>query len=315
MNSAHQLKLFEQRLPKKPYYSDDLSNGLSIIAAKKAVKSRYIQHNGPTHKYWIVFDVDRFDATMCWDDLGAPAPNIVATNRENGHAHLIYGLEIPVRTAPDASSKALRYAAAIEASLRTKLGADEGYAGLICKNPLNPHWLVSTWEPNLYTLDWLADYLDLSAYNGRGRLPSNGLGRNCNLFDYLSKWAYKAIRQGYPEYERWLEAVLTRADAYNNKEFTSPLPLSEVKATAKSIAKFTHKNFSAAGFSVWQASQGAKGGRKSKGGGSPLGTNKVNWELWEAVHSLKYKGYSHAVIADDLKISASTVSKYSQILK
>ena len=315
MNSAHQLKLFEQRLPKKPYYSDDLSNGLSIIAAKKAVKSRYIQHNGPTHKYWIVFDVDRFDATMCWDDLGAPAPNIVATNRENGHAHLIYGLEIPVRTAPDASSKALRYAAAIEASLRTKLGADEGYAGLICKNPLNPHWLVSTWEPNLYTLDWLADYLDLSAYNGRGRLPSNGLGRNCNLFDYLSKWAYKAIRQGYPEYERWLEAVLTRADAYNNKEFTSPLPLSEVKATAKSIAKFTHKNFSAAGFSVWQASQGAKGGRKSKGGGRPLGTNKVNWELWEAVHSLKYKGYSHAVIADDLKISASTVSKYSQILK
>ncbi|WP_350563263.1 primase C-terminal domain-containing protein, partial [Psychrobacter sp. CAL346-MNA-CIBAN-0220] len=80
----------------------------------------------------------------------------------------------------------------------------------------------------------------------------------------LSKWAFKAIRQGYPEYDRWLEAVLTRADAYNNKEFTSPLPYSEVRATAKSIAKFTHKNFSAEGFSAWQARQGAKGGRKSK---------------------------------------------------
>ncbi|WP_220733667.1 replication initiation protein, partial [Shewanella morhuae] len=116
MNAAHQLTLFEQRLPKKPYYSDNLSNGLSIIAAKKAVKSRYIQHNGPTHKYWLVFDVDRLGATMCWEDSGAPAPNIVATNRENGHAHLIYGLEIPIRTAPDGSSKALRYAAAVEAA-------------------------------------------------------------------------------------------------------------------------------------------------------------------------------------------------------
>ncbi|MCT7948103.1 replication initiation protein [Shewanella septentrionalis] len=309
MNAAHQLTLFEQRLPKKPYYSDDLSNGLSIIAAKKAVKSRYIQHNGPTHKHWLVFDVDRFDATMCWDDLGAPAPNIVATNRENGHAHLIYGLEIPVRTAPDGSSKALRYAAAVEAALRAKLGADEGYTGLICKNPLNPHWLVSTWEPNLYTLDWLADYLDLSAYSGSKRLLGNGLGRNCNLFDYLSKWAFKAIRQGYPQYDRWLEAVLTRAQAYNNKEFTSPLPLSEVKATAKSVAKFTHKNFSAAGFSAWQARQGAKGGRKSKGGGRPL-ISGDKATLIPMVLKMKSKGYSNRMIAEDLKISASTVSLY-----
>lgn len=315
MNTAHQLTLFEQRLPKKPYHTDDLSTGLKIVSSSKASKFRYIQHNGPTHKYWLVFDIDRLGATMCWDDLGAPAPNIVATNRENGHAHLIYGLEIPVRTAPDGSSKALRYAAAVESALSAKLGADEGYTGLICKNPLNPHWLVSVWEPNPYTLDWLADYLDLSVYSGSKRLPSNGLGRNCNLFDYLSKWAFKAIRQGYPEYERWHEAVLTRAEGYNNREFTSPLPLSEVRATAKSIASWTHKKFSAAGFSAWQARQGAKGGRKSKGGGRPLGTNKVNWELWEAVHSLKYKGYSHAVIAEDLKISASTVSKYSQISK
>jgi hypothetical protein len=269
LNTAYQLTLFEQRLPNKPYHTDDLSYGLSIIAAKKALKSRYIQPNGSTHRYWLVFDVDHSSANMNWHDIGAPAPNIIVTNRDNGHAHLIYGLEVSVRTAPDGSSSALRYAAAIEAALRGKLGADEGYSGLICKNPLNPHWLVSTWENNLYTLDWLADYLDLSVYNGSKRLPSYGLGRNCNLFDYLSTWAYKAFRQGWPEYERWLEAVLTRAEGYNNREFTSPLPLSEVKATAKSVAKWTSQRFSAAGFSKWQAKQGAKGGKVSKGGGRP----------------------------------------------
>ena len=232
-------------------------------------KSRYIQANGPTHKYWLVFDVDKPNASLDWYDSGAPAPNIVATNCENGHAHLIYGLEVSIRTAPDGRSAPLRYAAAVENALREKLGADIGYAGLICKNPLNPHWQVSTWEPCLYDLDWLADYVDLSAYSGRKRLPDYGLGRNCNLFDYLSTWAYKAIRQGWPEYERWLEACLTRAEGYNKKTFKEPLPQSEIKATAKSVARWTHKNFSAAGFSEWQAKQGAKGGKVSKGGGRP----------------------------------------------
>jgi len=81
------------------------------------------------------------------------------------------------------------------------------------------------------------------------------------------------------------------------------------------VAKWTHKHITPEGFSAWQARQGAKGGKISKGGGRPLGTNKVDWGLWEAVHSLKSQGYSHAVIAEDLKISASTVSKYSQISK
>lgn len=88
-----------------------------------------------------------------------------------------------------------------------------------------------------------------------------------------------------------------------------PLPLSEVKATAKSVARWTHKSFSAAGFSERQARVGALGGKVPKGGGRPVGTMKINWELWEAIHGLKSQCYSHASLAEDLKISASTVSK------
>ncbi len=306
-NSAQQLTLFEQRLPKKPYHTDEFSTGLSIARAQNAIKSRYIQANGPTHKYWLVFDVDSPNAALGWYDVGAPAPNIVATNRENGHAHLIYGLEVSIRTAPDCRSAPLRYAAAVESALREKLGADIGYAGLICKNPLSPHWLVSTWEPNLYDLDWLADYLDLSGYSGSHRLPHYGLGRNCNLFDYLSKWAYKAIRQGWPSFEQWFEACFTRAQGYNVRTFKEPLPLSEVKATAKSVARWTHKNFSITGFSDWQAKQGAKGGKVSK---RPTQNGKSKSELLPEVVKLKEQGYSNRDIAQDLCISASTVSLY-----
>ena len=270
MTNRAQLELFRERLPRKPYYSDELTTGLRIADVARALGARYIQPNGPTHRHWIVFDVDHAAATLSWDDVGAPAPNITVTNKANGHAHLIYGLDTPIRTAPDGNAAPLRYAAAIEAALREKLGADMGYSGLICKNPLHEHWLVQVWEPRLYDLAWLSDYLDLSPYNGRKSLPEYGLGRNCNLFEYLAKWSYKAIRQGWPAFDQWFEACRTRAEWYNTRTFEQPLPGNEVTHTARSVARWTYQHFSEAGFSAWQAKQGAKGGRVSKGGGRKI---------------------------------------------
>ncbi|MCY5064039.1 replication initiation protein, partial [Salmonella enterica subsp. enterica serovar 1,4,[5],12:i:-] len=101
--------------------------------------------------------------------------------------------------------KPLKYAAAVESALREKLGADVGYSGLICKNPNHENWQIAVWQPELYTLDWLADSLDLNSANEKTILPDYGLGRNCTLFDKTRKWAYRAIRQGWPEYEQWLK--------------------------------------------------------------------------------------------------------------
>lgn len=256
-----------------------------------------------------MFDVDHAAATLSWDDVGAPAPNITVTNRANGHAHLIYGLETPIRTAPDGKVAPLRYAAAIEAALREKLGADLGYSGLICKNPLHTHWLVQVWESASYDLSWLADYLDLSPYNGRKQLPAYGLGRNCTLFEKTRQWAYKAIRQGWPGYEAWLSAVIDRAIGYN-VQFEPPLPANEVRHIAKSIAKWTHRNLTPAGFSAVQAARGAKGGKVSKGGGRPSNSGKARADLLPEVLRLKGMGYSNRDIGEDLGISSSTVSLY-----
>lgn len=255
-------KHFRDHLPRKPYHCDDLGDGLRIRDVQKAIQARYIQANGPTHQHWLIFDVDRSGAALDWDDRGAPPPTMTVQNPTNGHAHLIYGLAVPVRTADDGRPGPLRYAAAVENALRVKLDADPGYSGLICKNPLNPFWRVVEWEATLYDLGGLESWLDLSQYSDkRKRLPDYGLGRNCNLFDRLRRWAYRAIRQGWPDSDRWYAAVLERARGYNT--FDNVLNDNEVKTIARSVAKYTYRNFSAAKFSAVQAHRGRKGGVKS----------------------------------------------------
>lgn len=266
---AQQIEIFSQRLPKKPYYTDNLATGLRIVAKATAQKARYIQPNGATHRYYLVFDVDRAGAAIDWADRKVPAPNITVKNPENGHAHLIYCLETSVRTAPDASLKPLKYAAAVERALRHALDADVNYSGLICKNPLNAHWQVAVWEENSYTLDWLADCLDMNASEARRVDYGYGLGRNCQLFEKTRQWSYRAIRQGFPDYPQWVEASIQRVEAYNLK-LTTPLSPAECATIGKSVAKWTYQRFTEKGWLDWvakthtaaiQAVRGRKGGK------------------------------------------------------
>ena len=124
-----------------------------------------------------------------------------------------------------------------------RLKADRGFAGLLTKNPLHPHWQNEFWTEHEYTLDELADYLDLKGHPLRGSEVS-GLGRNCELFDSVRQWSYKAIREFWaPNYKRdWNSAVYDHVEALN-AQFKVPLPVSEVKAIAKSIANWTYREF------------------------------------------------------------------------
>jgi len=277
------MELFTNRLPERPYHTDDCDYGLKIADLERALKSKHIQPNGPTHKHFLVFDVDRAGAMFDWSDRHAPAPNIAVINPENRFGHLIYALETPVRTAPDGLLKPLKYAAAVESSLRNKLGADRGYSGLICKNPVHTHWKAKTWEPNIYTLDDLADYLDLTA-----KEPANdeayGLGRNVEIFTALRQWSYRAIRQGWPSFDRWLVACTDRAEGYNSK-LKLPLGHNEVKNIALSVAKWTHSRFSCEAFSAIQARRGKRGGAVVKP------SSERQREPWKALGVSRRKYY------------------------
>ena len=76
-----------------------------------------------------------------------------------------------------------------------------------------------------------------------------------------------------------MNAVLARCEAVN-VGYIQPMQPSEVKAIAKSIAKWTMTHFTPQRFSESQA----KKGRKSKGGGRPIDKNsEAQQKPWEAL--------------------------------
>lgn len=275
---------------------------------KTAVRALWLQANGPTHRYWLIFDVDRNGAALDWSERGAPPPNLICKNPFNGHAHLLYSLETSIRTAPDGSLKALNYAACIEYALAAKLGADRGYSGLICKNPLSSKWIVASFKSESYDLAELAGWFDFEELDPRRRARekavnddnSYGLGRNVDVFEQLRVWAYKAIRQGWPEYEQWYKACLSRAQMYN-ANVKPQLSYNELKGIAKSVARWTHKRCTEKGFIEWQAAQGKKGG-KAKG--------LAYEEKRKEALILSEHGISNKDIAEALGVHRNTVSNY-----
>jgi hypothetical protein len=102
------------------------------------------------------------------------------------------------------------------------------------------------------------------------------------MFEKGRHWAYKAIRD-YMHYQSshdWEQAVKKHLEEINSG-FEQPLPYSEVKATAKSIAKWVWQRFSYGEFSAVQAKRGANGGAKSKRGAKA--DSERSTKPWEAL--------------------------------
>ena len=314
---------FIERLPRRPYCTDDKSSGLLIRPQATALGYLHIQYNPPPHVSSLVFDLDKPDSYHAWKDAGLPAPHWVSVNRTNGHAHIGYMLAAPVARTSAARQKPLRYLAAIEHVLAKRLGADMGYSGLITKNPTHSDWLTVWHQIEPYSLDYLAEFCpdaDLAAYSRRSRKEVGGLGRNVTVFDNVREWAYSSVRAYWRPngYEAWADAVRSACESANafGREQGGPLPVSEIKATAKSIARWVWRNLTPSTFADYvvrthtteiQAARGAKGGKVSK---RPTKGGMSKAELLPEVLRLKAEGYSNRDIADDLQISASTVSLY-----
>lgn len=313
-NTATVTTDFLANLPRRPYCSDSPKElGVIIRPLSTALTYRYIQHNPPPYVSSLVFDIDRAFEYEEWRDLGLPVPHWVSWNRQSLRCHVGYILATPVARTSAARQKPLRYLAAIEYVLSRRIRADMGYVGLLTKNPTHSDWLTVWHQIEPYTLDYLAEFCpdaDLAAYSRRSRREASGLGRNVTLFDDAREWAYSAVREYWRPngYEAWAEAVRDACEGHNvfGLECGGSLPSSEVKATAKSIARWVWRHFTPAKFSAIQAARGAKGGRVSKGGGRP---SKAPG-LMAAVLKLKAEGLTNRDIADELGIGSATVSRY-----
>lgn len=256
------LDLYRSRLSQRPYcYTSVSETGLLIRTVARALEHSHVQHNQPLMVSWLVFDYDRDDVEQRLPDPKIPRPNLVVMNPENGRCHLYYALRTPVYTHANARQTPIRYAAAVEGALRRLWGADEGYTGLISKNPLHPLWATTVTREELWELSELAEFLTLPARLPR-RATRVGLGRNVALFDSLRVWAYAAV-EGYRGGSRdvWGRAVQAQAEALNENGLLLP----ELSAVARSVAKWVWSNYKGklpdAEFSQIQSARGQRGGR------------------------------------------------------
>ena len=254
----------KERLPYRPYCANCFDDGRKILPRNLALKYRYIQLNPPYMVNFIAFDLDYETWPFVSDDVSLPPPLWFVQNQKNGHAHLIYGLAKPVCTSEKAHDKPRKIIEAIVRAYREKLGADPCYAGLYSKNPFSDYWRVVQVCEMLYSLEYLAGFVELSFTKRKRNTLSDedyaALGRHCWLFVSVKNWAYREIKRYWGKGSAdWSNAVLYQAHCENMRKYPdNPLPDNHVKSTAKSIATWTWRHFTPERFSEIQRGRKAK---------------------------------------------------------
>jgi hypothetical protein len=269
-NSDSALAHFKRWVPKRPFATDNPREGVWQHSKFAALRQRYIQANG-VMTWCLTFDCDHDAAFWAAEEGLLPPPNLAVLNPDNGRGHLSYFLKTPVPRTKCSRVPPLKYLAKIERGMVKRLDADRGYAGLITKNPLNEDWRVIERHNHLYGLGELHEYLHALNCVAPPKREASGLGRNCVLFDDLRQYAYRgaldfkrdnALRQTF-------EAAVHDKAVTINSQFTWPLPFSEVRATARSVAKWVWARFDDAAFRQRQSELGQRG-------------NEVRWDGYES---------------------------------
>ncbi|MCA1791055.1 MAG: replication initiation protein [Thioalkalivibrio sp.] len=277
----NQLDLFDaQRWPRRPNCKPEKDARPLIRTLAHARRYPYIQPNAPTVLFRLAFDIDRRGAILAWDDAEVAPPNWIAVNPANGHAHAVYELEVPVAMVngdrPD--TKPMRFAASLESAFRIALDADPSYAGHYVKNPGHRRWDTTLYRHEPYDLWELAEWVDLPRKQDLRRKPDMDAvaGRNCYLFERLSRWSYRAVRDywrpgGYDDFRAAVEAYAEAINAEIEVQYPGrgPLAFPEMRHTVKSVANWTWSHMTPAGFREWASRRGRRGGKASKGGGRP----------------------------------------------
>lgn len=283
IQSEDSIQTFKNQLPTKPYCTNNLDSGLSIRNKNKALEMLYLQANQPSIQTCLLFDIDIENSFYAFEDAGLPVPTFITKTPVSGRCHYGYMLKAGVCKTQHARLKPLRYAAAVEAGMASKLPSDQGYAGLITKNPLHEHWSPYWSGAELYELDYLADFVELEALKKAEKPKGYGLGRNVNLFDDLRAYAYRSVLKFKSKgtYDAWEADLLRIAQGLNRHcNALNPLQYNEIKATSRSVSKWTWNNFHSDIFSAIQSKRGKKNIGKTKA------TNAKN----EMLAILKEKG-------------------------
>ncbi len=229
--------------------SDD-KTATRIRPREYAIRYPYMQINRPGMVSWLIFDLDHTNS-LIWSDVDLPAPNLVVRNRANGHSHLYYAIP-SVCTTENARAKPIQYMKAVYSAFAARLNADKEYnSGPVAKTPGHPWWSTTELHNHIYELGELADYVDLAVSPwGKGpQIDDLGHSRHCILFEQLRFFAYSIVnrereRGTFAAFTRALEAFAHNSNNFQKHGFSENLPLSSLKATVKSVARWTWDRYS-----------------------------------------------------------------------
>jgi hypothetical protein len=243
----------------------DKGCAMFITSVEAAIKSnpRYIQANQPNSLSFMVFDLDYKKAILAHEKSDVLTPSFYTVDKKKTTAHAVYMLETPVHKNQHSKQSPQRLFATLEDIYGTRLGADKGYSGLVMKNPFHSEHSLYLPDETLcpVSLSEMADYVDFEQYNKQQKQQkieeAFSEGRNIAVFDLVREWAYKEIRNYWGKsYKEWLTVVQAKTEnvwhnIQGNYNKQSPYSLSEMKATARSIAKWTWKNTTQSSFKTF----------------------------------------------------------------
>lgn len=235
-----QLEDFYNHLNEAVVTTNDFAKGTKFRKREKVVQFAYCGLN-PVYRAYLSFDLDQPASAFRFEDANLPVPTIITVNRKNGHCHMLYRLNTPVAYHRNSRSAPQDYFEAIQSAMESRLSADPAFNHALTKNPLHSAWEVITF-PTSYDLTDFTEWVDLPKRSTVHSPPGNIViqGRNDELFHTLRLWAYSAVRQ-HDDMDIWYRSALSQAQEIN-KHFDRSLPFSEIKATARSVAKWHWKN-------------------------------------------------------------------------
>jgi hypothetical protein len=235
-----------------PYYArcSDNKTAARIRPRVYAIRYPYMQINRPGMVSWLIFDLDHENPHV-WEDQGLPAPNLIVSHPESGHSHIYYAIP-PVCTSETARAKPIEYMKAVYEAFALRLQADPDFhSGPVAKTPGHPWWRTTELHGHIYELGELADYVDLSGCTSWAKSPKLeevGHSRHCSLFEWLRHYAYSTVRHerqngSFQGFVSLLELYAHKRNSFAQFGFSEDLPWSSVKATVKSVARWTWTHY------------------------------------------------------------------------
>lgn len=239
-----------QEAPYLPRCSDDKTARYQR-PREYAVRYPYMQINRRGFVSWLIFDLDHAQPFI-WEDVNLPPPNLIVQNRDNCKSHLFYAIP-PVCTSKNGREKPIAYMKAVYSAIASRLKADTAFhSGPVAKTPGHRWWRTSELHSRVYELGELADCVELDPPTRQRKktvdIADISHSRHKLLFEFVRHYAYAIVNRereqgNFDIFHRLVDAFAYNKNNFGKYGFSSNLPQSSIRATVRSITRWTWEHY------------------------------------------------------------------------